>query len=143
MIRKCGLVALPLINAWFISHFHGPFFSHQAQQKTLGVQCQLQVDGDFLGAHYTKGLHSCTLGTTEEGRPRIGMPYHISGPKNNLWRVRGSNTTKRKNALHMGGLEHEGLQREKAPYLKGCPEHNKWQGKRLEEECHSLDETWW
>jgi hypothetical protein len=28
----------PLASAWFVSHFHGPFPSHQAQRKMLGVQ---------------------------------------------------------------------------------------------------------
>jgi hypothetical protein len=37
----------PFENAWFILHFHGPFFSHRAQQKTLGVQSQIQLDGGF------------------------------------------------------------------------------------------------
>jgi hypothetical protein len=41
--------------------------------------------GDFPEAPCTRGFHFGTLGIVEEGRPKIGIPYYVRGPKDDLW----------------------------------------------------------
>jgi hypothetical protein len=76
---------LPLENVQFTSNFHRPFLSHQAQKKTLGVQGQVQVNGDYPKGHCIMGFHSSTLGMNEDGIPSTMMPHHIQGPDHDLW----------------------------------------------------------